>query len=77
MGLSVSVTSRSSIETDKRIELVLSWELPSNPIDVYSCFYKEIRITPKIWLGAYRLLPAGTLCQTLDSQNIVNFVRQR
>ena len=29
LSVSVSVTSRSSIETAERIELVLAWELPS------------------------------------------------
>ena len=28
VSLSVSVTNRSYIETDKRLELVLAWELP-------------------------------------------------
>jgi len=42
--LRLSVTSRSSIETDKQIGLVLAWELPSTYATLY---YKEIRVPPK------------------------------
>ena len=42
--LRLSVTSRSAIETNKQIGLVLAWELPSTYATLY---YKEIRVPPK------------------------------
>jgi len=60
LALCPSVTSRSSIETAEQIELVLVWELPSiHPNSVKRKFgYSEIRV-----------LPSGTLLQTLDFEN--------
>ena len=52
-----SVTGRSFIETDERIELLLVWELPST---IFYC-YKETRMPPKIWSLSF-----GTLSQTLN-----------
>jgi len=57
----LSVTSRSSIETDERIELFLARELPSTHPTLCS---EEIRVSPKT-----RVLPSGTLSQTLDFKN--------
>jgi len=50
---SVSVTSRSSIETTERIELFLAWELSST---YPTLCYKDIRVPLKI-----RVLPSDTL----------------
>ena len=47
---SVFVTSRSSIETDERIELVSACELSS--ADLTLCF-KEILVSSKITVGAW------------------------
>ena len=57
----LSVTSRSSIETGKRIGLVLAWGLHSTyPI----LCYKEIHVPSKM-----RVLPSGILLQTHDLKN--------
>ena len=61
MCLSVSVTSRCSVETGERIELVLAWELPST---YPTLCYKEIQISSKI-----RVLPSRTFLQSLDFEN--------
>ena len=88
VSVSVFVTSRCSIETDKQIELVLAWKLPptlpsssssDNGADsissniartILQCIIRKFgyvgleftvtRVSPK------RILPSGTLSQTLD-----------
>jgi len=45
VSVCLSVTSRSSIETDERIELVLAWELPSTH---HTPCCKKIMVPPKI-----------------------------
>ena len=60
LSVCLSVTSRCSAKTDERIWLVLAWEVPST----YPTLWhkpKEIQIPSKI-----RILPSGTLLQTLD-----------
>ena len=59
--LSVTVTSRCSIETVERIWLVLAWGLLSN-YRTLCC--KETQVPSKI-----RVLPSGILLQTLDLEN--------
>ena len=54
----LSVTSRYCVETTRRIELVLAWELLLTHAKL-CC--KEIRVPPKIMV-----LPSGTFPQTLD-----------
>jgi len=77
--LSVYVTSRSSIETDERMGLVLAREsLSTYP----TLCYKEIKVPLII-----RVLLSGTLLQTLDLENfatayrswkrIINLARER
>jgi len=62
-----TVTSRNSIETDDRIELVLAWELPST-YPTMCC--KKIRVSPKI-----RVFPSGTLSKTTDWENFATAYR--
>jgi len=55
-----SVTSRYSIETTGRIELVLAWRLPSTyPTLCYDCGNSTI--------SEIIVLPSGTLSRTADS----------
>jgi len=61
MCLRLSVISRCSIETTQPIRLVLIRELPST---YPTLCYKDIQVSSKI-----RVLPSGTLLQTLDLQN--------
>jgi len=65
--LCLSVTSRCSIETDERIELVLAWDLSST---YPTLCYKEIRISSKI-----RVLPSGNLFQTQGRENFATAYR--
>jgi len=60
LSVCLSVTSRCSIETTERIELVFGTELPSA---FATLGYKEIRISRKT-----TILPSGTLSQTPDSK---------
>jgi len=79
LSVCLSVTSRCSIETVKRIGLFLAWELPSI-YPTLSC--KEIQISSKI-----EVLLSGTLLQTLDleifatayrsSKRVINLARER
>ena len=65
--LSVSVTSRSSIETAEQIWLVFG-------MGTFSTYpttgYKEIQVSSKI-----RVLPSRTLLQTLDLENFATAYR--
>jgi len=67
--VSVSVTNRYSVETVERFGLVLAWELLST---YHTPCFKEIdvHIPSKI-----RVLPSGTLLQTLDLENFVTAYR--
>jgi len=65
----LSVTSRSSIETDERIELFLARELPSTHPTLCS---EEIRVSSKT-----RVLPSGTLSQTLDFKKLLRYIDRR
>jgi len=69
--LSVRPSQAGRLETTGRIELVLAWQLLSTYLT--PCF-KEIRvdIRPKI-----RVLPSGTLSQTLDLENFATARRWR
>ena len=79
--LSVSVTSRSSIETAEPIDRArfVAWEPPSTYLILCK---KEIRVSPKI-----RVLPSGTLFQTPDfkkfawayrsSKRVIDLARER
>jgi len=58
---SLSVTSRSSVNTAERIELVSAWELSST---YPTLCYKRIRVCPNI-----STLSSGTLSRTLDLEN--------
>ena len=62
VSVSVSVTSRSSVETAEGIGLVFGMGFPSTYPTLY---YSEIRVSAKI-----RLLSSGTLLQTLSSWHI-------
>jgi len=64
-----SVTSRYSIETTGRIELVVETGVP---LTYATACYKESRVSPKI-----TVLPFGTLLQTLDSEKFVAESRPR
>jgi len=61
---SVFVTSRSSIETDERIELVSACELSS--ADLTLCF-KEILVSSKITVGYFSLELRRKLCMDLEN----------
>ena len=63
----VSVTSRYSVERVERIGLVLAWELLFTFPTLCS---KEIQVPSKI-----RLLPSGTLLQTLDVEDFATACR--
>jgi len=73
----VSVTSRCSIETDERLELVLAWELSST---YPTLCYNDIQVPPKTIIS-------GTLLLTLDLENfattyrsskrVINLARER
>jgi len=66
-SVSVSVTSRCSIETVEQIELILAWELFST-YPTLCC--KEIQVPSKI-----RVHSSGTLLQTLDLENFATTYR--
>ena len=73
----VSVTSRCSIETAERLELVLAWELSST---YPTLCYNDIQVPPKTIIS-------GTLLLTLDLENfatayrsskrVINLARER
>jgi len=60
-SVSVSVTSRCSIETVERIVLVLAWELPST---YHTLCFQETQV-----------LPSGTLFLTQDLENFATAYR--
>ena len=59
----VSVTSRCSIETSGRIQLVLAWRFS---LTYPTLYYSGIQVFTKI-----TVLPCKTLSQTLELQNFV------
>jgi len=61
----VSVTSRCSIETAERLELVLAWELSST---YPTLCYHDIQVPPKT-------ITSGTLLLTVDLENFATTYR--
>jgi len=59
--VTLSVTSRSSVETAEQIELVFVRELPST---YPTLLFNEIRTPTEV-----RVLPSGTLSQNLSLEN--------